>query len=88
MKLYLKLILEKLRFILLLRYQKDMKAELTEELATSDLALIEKMANDASHSISSTTLVEMINAYEQTGRSYIPELPLELALMRLMGKNE
>ncbi len=88
MKIYMKLILEKMRFTLLLRYQKDIKAELASELSAEDLKLLEKIASDADHTISSATLVEMIDAYDQIGRSYIPELPLELALIKLLGKND
>ena len=88
MKIYMKLILEKMRYILLLRYQKSIKEELAGELSAEDLKLLEKIADDAEHTISSATLAEMLGVYDQIGRSYIPELPLELALIRLLGKND
>ncbi|HZS42783.1 MAG TPA: DNA polymerase III subunit gamma/tau [Candidatus Paceibacterota bacterium] len=84
MKLYLKLILEKMRQILLLRYQKDLRRELAGELSASDLTFVEKLATDPTHTISSATLAEMLGIYDQIGRTHIPELPLELALIKLI----
>jgi DNA polymerase-3 subunit gamma/tau len=87
MKIYMKLILEKMRYVLLLRYQKDISKQLSEEVSAEDLKLLEKIAADEKHTISSATLAEMLGVYEQIGRSYIPELPLELALIKLISKN-
>ncbi len=88
MKLFMKLILERMRQILLLRYQKDLRGELANELSAPDLAFVEKLSADPAHTISSATLSEMLGIYDQIGRSYIPELPLELALIKILGQDK
>ena len=87
MKLFLKLILQKLRFVLLLRVAPTMKKVIEEEVSEEDFAFLEKLAGEKNAGINSRTLVAFIDAYEQTGRTYIPELPLELALISSIGNN-
>jgi DNA polymerase-3 subunit gamma/tau len=82
-KIFLKLALQKLRYALLMRYAKDMVAGIREEIGETDFAFLEKISQDQSANISSQVLLELLDAYEETNRSYIPELPLELALIKM-----
>ena len=81
-----KLLLEKLRAVLLLRYAKDGKEILGEEFGDDDMEFLEGLAKDRDSKIHSTTLSEMLTAYTLLGSSYIKELPLELAIVKLAGE--
>ena len=84
-KVFLKLVLQKLRLVLLLKYAKEMEKEISEEVSPDDFAFIKKLASAADSSISSVLLSELLVAYDAVGRAYIPALPIELALVRLFG---
>ncbi len=47
---------------------------------------MKELAGAASSNITSGTLLELLNAYDLVGRSFIPELPLELALAKLLAQ--
>ncbi len=83
MSVFLKLILRSARAILLLRFDAGnvIKNELSEiEFAfLSDLAKTDKI-------FSSQVLVELLNALELTTSAHIPSLPLELALINIIGQ--
>ncbi|MBU1558135.1 DNA polymerase III subunit gamma/tau [Patescibacteria group bacterium] len=84
MKIYAKLILHKLRAILLIRFASDMKKVIESEFSEEDFNFISELAKNKETKISSITISEMLNAYDQVGRAYIPQLPLETALIRLI----
>ena len=84
-KVFLKLVLQKLRFVLLLRYAKEMEKEIGLEVPPDDFAFLKKLAAEADSAISSTLLSELLAAYDASGRAYIPALPIELALVKIFG---
>ncbi len=83
MKLFVKLLLHKVRAVLLLRFAPELKGRLAEQFSAEDLKLLEKMAKEGTK-INSALLSELLDAYVQTGLSYIPQLPLELALVKIL----
>ena len=85
MKMYLKLILKKMRFVLLLKNAPLLAREIAGEVSEEDLAFLKALADQKENTISASTLLEMLNVYDLIGRSYIPELPLELALMKIVS---
>jgi DNA polymerase III gamma/tau subunit len=85
MKTYIKLILHKIRFVLLLRFSKDLEKTIAEEVSSSDFTFLKTMSENKESKISSRTLVELLTASDQVSRAVIEELPLELALVRLAG---
>jgi DNA polymerase-3 subunit gamma/tau len=86
MKTYLKLVLEKLRAVLFLRYAPEMKKTLEEEFTPDDLALLSAHASDAGKRINSHTLVTFLDAFNRMGYSVIPSLPIELALIEVVER--
>jgi DNA polymerase III gamma/tau subunit len=86
MKVYLRLVLEKLRAILYLRYAPDMKKVLEEEFTPDDLALLVGYATDAGKRVNSHTLVSFLEAYNRMGYSVIPSLPIEIALVDVIER--
>ncbi len=84
-KVFLKLLLRKVRFILLLRYAPGMKEKIRSELSAEDAAFIAPFSNDRNSPVNEQALLLLLEAYDAVGRSYVPELPLELALIKLLG---
>lgn len=84
--LFLKLILKKLRFVLLLRYAPETKSMIEDDLSPDDLDFIRGLAGEKGKAINSSVLLEFLNVYTATPRAYLQQLPLELALIKLLGK--
>lgn len=86
MKVFIKLLLAKLRFILLLRNAPDMKKEIEGEVSPDDFAFLQKMAEMSDSRITSAVLLEFLNVFDLVGHSVLTHLPLELAMIRLTQK--
>lgn len=80
MKLFAKLILERLRFLFLIRLKAGMEGEIAKQISEDDLKFLRDLAGKAGPDLTAETLVRFIEAYENSGRTSIPELALELAL--------
>lgn len=87
MSVCMKMLLEKMRFVMLLRFAPAMAKQIEEQVSSEDFAWLKVLAADQAAQISSGTLVEMLTAYEQTGRAYISHLPLELAIISIIGQD-
>lgn len=87
MKVFLKLLLHKVRSVLLLKYAKDMEEVIKEQFNKEDFEFLEKLSKEKESKINSNTLNELLLAYDATGRSYIPQLPLELALIKILKQD-
>lgn len=83
--LFYKLILHKMRAVLLLRNMKSSEEKLQEEFSEADFKLIKTIAEKRPSKINSDTLLTLLNYYDMVAKSYIPELPLELALTKLIS---
>ena len=80
MKIFSRLILEKMRFLFLLRLKSGMDEYIKSRVSEEDFKHLKDLAEKAGKDLTSDTLVHFIEAYEDSGRSSIPELALELAL--------
>lgn len=87
-KLFLVLVLAKLRAVLLLRFAPKLKEGLAQQFGEDDLKLLEALAGKEGATINSGVLSELIGAYLEMNRSPIPAVPLELALYRLFGEKK
>lgn len=85
MAVYLKMILAKLRYALMLRYAPATKKSITETISLHDLEFIEALIATKPEHISSTTLSILLDTYQSLRTSVISELPLELALVKILG---
>lgn len=83
MKIFLKLLLAKLRFVLLLRHAPEMKVTIAEEVSEKDFAFLQKIASGKESRISATTVLEFLKTEEFLGAAAVPSLPLELAIIKL-----
>lgn len=80
MKLFAKLILERLRFLFLIRLKAGMDNIISEQVSEDDFKFLKELAAKAGPDLTAETLVRFIEAYENSGRTSIPELALEIAL--------
>ncbi len=87
MKIFLDLVVRKVRFVLILRFAPAMKAEVKGNCSEEDLVLLEKLAKEAGKTLASKELVALLSAYADLRTSSVPTLPLELALLRIIGED-
>ncbi len=80
-RLFQKLLLERVRTTIVLRHSPRREEELLLQYAEEDRVLIRKYAENRESPINSRTLTRLLEAGVYVGRTAIPELPLELALI-------
>jgi len=83
-KIYIDLILKKVRMALLFKLSPDMKEELSKDLTEDDMKFVEDLASDKEANISSAVLKELLGAYVDAKKYYVASLPLELALISIV----
>lgn len=88
MKVYLKMLLQKLRAVLLLRYAPTSEAILKDEFTPDDLEFLKTLATSEKKRINSHILSQFLTASRDIGHSAIASLPLELALLRAMKSEQ
>ena len=81
MKIFLSLILMKVRSVLLARYSKSFKDKAKEKMTDTDFKKIEEWIEKKE--INSKILQKLLDAYLITGSTYLPQIPLELAVMEI-----
>lgn len=87
MGVYVKLIMRSIRHVLLLRHAPELRERVVAETTPEELLAREKLAKEALH-VNSDTLSAFIDAYQAMSRSHLPHLPLELAIIRLLGESQ
>jgi hypothetical protein len=85
-KVFLDLLLRKMRAVMMFRFVSGSAKRLAEDFPTEDMSLIEDLAKNATHTMTSKELAEFLRAYESVRVAAVPGLALELALLRISGK--
>ena len=88
MKVYLKMILSRLRYALMLRYAPQSKKYIEGLLSEHEISHIVNLISSKPEHISSSTLSILLDAYQDLRSSVIGELPLELALVKILNANK
>ncbi len=88
MKLFMRLLLERVRSVILARHQSAKVDELMSLYAEDEQVLLQTIATDTSSPVHSHLLLRLLAAAEQTGRTYLPQIPLELAIVELTTKSD
>lgn len=86
MKLFLRLLLERIRAIILLRNLPGREAELLSAFREEEATALKELATASGSPINSHLLLRLLDAADQTLRSPIPSLPLEVAIADLCQK--
>ena len=86
MTVYLKMILSKLRYALMLRYAPRMKKDIEGLISEHDMEYISNLVASKPECISSGTLSILLESYQSLRHAVIVELPLELALVKILNE--
>ena len=87
MRLYLKLIITKFRMAIILRYAPKLKDEMVGDLSENDIEFLQGLVKvDKDGMLRSPALSTLLEAYQNIDNAFIAELPLELALVKILGK--
>ncbi|MBP6884072.1 MAG: DNA polymerase III subunit gamma/tau [Candidatus Pacebacteria bacterium] len=87
MKLFLRLIIEKFRVAMILRYAPKLEAEMAGDLNESDLEFLKGLVKeDKSGMLRSASLSVLLEAYQNIDRAFVSSLPLEMALIELIAQ--
>ena len=81
MKVFFKLILQRMRYVLLLRYAPKMEHALKLQVSEDEFEFLIEIARNKEYEFNSETLVTLLRAYDEIKIAFIPSLPLELALI-------
>lgn len=81
MAVFLKMILRSLRFVLLLRFAKEMEPKVRDESGEQEFERLEEISK-TSKNINSKTLINFLDAFSMQGYASISELPIELAIIK------
>lgn len=86
MKLFMRLLLERVRAVVLLRNAPSKEEKLLSAFSVSDQEVIKNLAKTTPSALNSHMLVALLSAAEQTGKTVLPQLPLELAIIDSCAK--
>ena len=85
MKLYLKLIIQKFRLAIILHYAPKFEKEMGLDLSIADLEFIKELVKtDKERTLRSKALSVLLEAYQNIDKAFISELPMELALIKIL----
>ena len=87
MKLYLKLIIQKFRIAIILKYAPKLELEMAGDLSEADLGFLKNLVKqDKEGMLRSPALLILLEAYQNIDKAFITELPLELGLIKILSK--
>jgi DNA polymerase-3 subunit gamma/tau len=82
MKIFIALILEKARLVILLS-NANIAESIKKEVGEDEYNKIQELSSIKDSKLKASTLIELLKAYDMVGRSYIESLPLELLAIEL-----
>lgn len=85
-KFFLKMILNHLRLIMLLRLAPELKISIKDEVGEDELQKLEDLAKHENADSLPAILKELIYTYDEIGKTYLPHLPLEIAIVKIVSK--
>ncbi len=87
-KIFLNLILQKLRIILLIRFGSNLESIAKEQITDEDFMFLKEISQDGNIKLNSGTIKTLLEAYDNMRYSSISTLPLELAIMEIVEKQK
>lgn len=85
MKLFARLLFERMRAVMLIRNAPKDADEVLAHYGEDDTKLLRSVAADPKTLINSKTLLRFLESFDQIGKTHIPQLPLELAVVDIIG---
>mgnify|MGYP000852430048 CR=1 FL=1 len=87
MNLFLKLILQKFRLAVIIRYAPSQVENMKGDLAEEDLEFLKNLVKEDKKAIlRSRALIILLEAYANLNNAFIPSLPLELAVIKILNE--
>lgn len=87
MRLYFKLIIAKFRIAIILKYAPKLANEMANDLGETDLKFLQDLVKaDKASMFRSEALSVLLAEYQNIDNAFIAELPLELALVKIIRK--
>ena len=87
MKIFYKMILRDIRSVILLKLAPSMKKQIQESYGEKEFIFLDKCKESAKPGEMERALKTMLEYYETRSRSYLPQTPLELALLAMARKD-
>lgn len=87
MVVFMKLLVETVRFALLLKVAPALSSYIEKEVSQEDILWLKEHAAKKDSHISSQTLARLLQAHEEVARAYMPHVSLELALVDIIGQD-
>ena len=89
MKLFAKLLIQKFRMAVILKYAPKLEEEMAGDLSQEDLVFLKGLVGgDKKGMLRSPALSILLEAYQNIDKAFIQELPLELALIKILGEDK
>jgi DNA polymerase-3 subunit gamma/tau len=85
-KVFLNLVIEKVRQIMLLRFAPELIETKKQEFSEEDFKFIQNLSGKGGENITSKTLSRLLVAQGESARSDMPAIPLEIVVMELSEK--
>lgn len=87
LKLYFKLIIQKFRMAIILRYAPKLEKKMVGDLGETDIVFLKNLVKeDKDGVLRSGALAILLEAYQNMDNAFIAELPLEIALVKILSK--
>jgi hypothetical protein len=84
-KLFARLLLERMRAVMLIRNAPADATSILEHYGAEDAEILRSIAKNPSTVINSKTLLRFLDSFDAIGKTHIPQLPLELAVIDSIG---
>lgn len=86
MKIFTRLLLERVRAVMLLRNMPEKEDTLLSQFSEADQAQLKTIAGTSPSPINSHTLMQLLGAAEGAGKTQLSHLPLEMAVIDICNK--
>jgi len=87
-KIFLKLVMREIRLALLTTLSPTLKKKILDEAGEKEQEFFARLATKAGAKNLAPALREFLDVYDQISGSYLPQVPLELALVKILGENK
>ena len=88
MKLFLRVLLERVRAVMLLRNMPNKRDVVLENFSTEDQSILEELAGDTSSALNSHALLRLLDVSTQMNTVQLQHLPLELAVVDITASKQ